>query len=164
MPQNRFWPSQSMDWFAAEQADIVQQRIERPFLPEDFADADGADEGRQDHGHEQQGGEDFLAGKLETIRQPGEGHAERERSEGAGDREEKGIEQAFEVDRIAEDLRDVSEGERPAGRPVKSAAQGLRDREQEEQREERGRQRVDEDGEAAGHGGRAMMERGCGDA
>ncbi len=134
----------------------MQEGVEAAFLAEDFFDADGPDERRQDHRREQQRGERLLAGKLVVVAQPGERHRQREGRQRAGDGQQEGVAQPLDVHRIAKDFRDVVQREVLPGE--ERHAQGLRDGIEEEHREERGRQRINESGKGAGHDGGIITE------
>ena len=128
-----------------QDADRLQQAVERSFLAEEFLDANRSHERRQDHRCQQQGGQPLLAHEFEAVRQPGQRQRQHERSQSAAHRQQERVAQSLHVAGIVEHFFDVDK-RNPVGVAHERAAQSLYHRVQEEDREERGGQHVDENG------------------
>ena len=91
------------------QAEVDDQAVERTVLAEDLLDADGADERRQDHRHEDEGSEKALQRKKEAVRVEGEGQGDQQGERRGGQREQEGIAQAAQINRIGQQRGEVGE-------------------------------------------------------
>ena len=133
------------------ETEMDEEGVQRALLAENLADADGADEGGQDHRDENEGAEEGFAGEKEAVRDPSQGKSEK-KSQGCGKNgEEERVPQAFEVDGVTEDLKDVGEGE-VAIAIEEGPAEGFADREKEKAGEKGDGESKDRDRKGFGHG------------
>ncbi len=133
------------------QPQVHDQRVERAVLPEDLLDADRAHERRKDHRDEDRGIKETLQGIEVPVGDEGQGHRDQEGERGPGARQEEGIAQGLQVDRVGEERAEEREREAPV-RVHEAPLQDLEDRPEEEDSEERGRGEEHYPGRGPGHG------------
>jgi hypothetical protein len=85
----------------------VQGRVEHAVLSEDLLEADRAHKRGQDHRHQQQPGQERLAGEPVAVRQPGQRQRDQQRQRGGSEPEQQAVQQAFRVHRVAKDPAQV---------------------------------------------------------
>ena len=132
------------------QAERDEQGVDRAVLPEDLLDANRAHERRQNHRNQQEGGQQALARIPVPVGKQGEGHRNQQSQHRGRDRQQEGVLQAPEIQRIRKQLTQRGEAEASVG-VNETALEDLEDRPKEEHGKEHRGDREHNSGERPRH-------------